>query len=223
MKLKHVERYMESLKTAGLSDSTLANHASTIRAIADKIGKGDMIAKTNAEAFGFCRDLADRRQPIPVNRSQVAEVEKKLVAQGRTWAALGYRMTQEFGLRRQEALVSNRTIERDGKTHLVVDGAKGGRPRTVEVKTTEQRELLNQVREYIAQTGGKSLCPPDKSLASAKQCYSNYIHRAGGLRSENAHSHANRHGWAQASDKSSRELAQDLGHNRAEVVKHYRD
>jgi len=222
MKLKHCERFMETLKQNGLLDSTLANYATTLRAIADKIGKGDMIAKTNAEAFGFSRDLEDRRNPVKVDRDLVAKVEQTLVDKGHGWAGLAYQMTQQFGLRRQEALLSNQTIERDGKTYLVVKGAKGGRPREVEVKTAEQRATLERVQEHIKNSGGQSLCPTDKTLKQAKSCYSNHVNRAGGLRSQNAHSHANRHGWAQDSNKSDRELAQDLGHNRAEVVKHYK-
>jgi len=222
MKLKHVQRYMETLKQAGLNASTLSNHASTIRAIADKIGKGDMIAKTNAKAFGFSRTLEARRQPVNVNRDLTARVEQSLNQKGHTWAGLAYKMTKEFGLRRQEALLSNKTIERDGKEYLEVKGAKGGKPRQLEVKTPEQREALRQVREHISRTGGKSLCPPEKSLEQTKQCYSNHVNRAGGLRAENAHSHANRHAWAQASDKSDIETAIDLGHGRPEIVKCYK-
>jgi len=131
-------------------------------------------------------------------------------------------MTKEFGLRRQEALLSNKTIERDGKEYLVVKGAKGGRPRQIEVKTAEQRDALNQVRKHIAETGGKSLVPPEKNLKQAKQCYSNHVNRSGGKREENAHSHANRHAWVQDSDKSDKEIAIDIGHGRPDVVKYYR-
>jgi len=222
MKLKHCERFMDKMKEADLSESRLEAYASTLRKIATSIGKGDMIAEKNQEAFGIGRSLDDRRNPVEVDRDLVARVEQTLVDKGHSWAGLAYQMTQQFGLRRQEALLSNQTVERDGKTYLVVKGAKGGRARQVEVKTAEQRATLERVQEHIKTTGGQSLCPPEKNLEQAKQCYSNHINRAGGLRVDNGHSHANRHGWAQDSNKSDRELAQDLGHNRAEVVKHYK-
>lgn len=224
MKLKHVERYMELQVTRGLSESTLANYASTLRAIAKKVGKGDMVAKSNAEAFGFSRDLGARRHPIMVDREKVSEVEKLLTEKGHEWAGLAYRMTQEFGLRRQEALLSNCIIVREGKTFLIVKGAKGGRAREIEVKNQSQRNVLEKVQGHIAAAGGNSLCPSSMNLKQAKQCYSNHVNRAGGKKVTNSHSHANRHGWAQlekTAGASDCDLSKDLGHGRPEVVKHY--
>jgi len=228
--LKIVQKYMQSLKDQGLGNSALSNHASTIRIIAARVGKPDMIPKSNKQAFGFCRSLDQRMQPIVRNdaeRDAAARFSEKIVAYGRTettWAALAYRMTQEFGLRRQEALRSSQIIERDGRQYLKVEGAKGGRPRQVEITTDVQRKLITEVHAHIKENHGKSLMPKDLNQKQAVQNYSNIVHRAGGTKREKLHSHANRHQDLQDQAKAGatpRERALRSGHNREEVDGHY--
>jgi len=230
VKLKHVMRYMDELKERGLSESTLANYASTIRQVCEKVGKADMIPRTNEAAFGFTRTVEDRMQPVVRSETERAAAEKfaeRIEAYGRndtSWCALAYRMTQEFGLRRQEALKSNQVIERDGKQYLVVEGAKGGRPRQVELVRASQREIISQVQGHISRTGGKSLMPPLMTQAQAKQFYSNVVNRAGGTKDAKLNSQANRHQDMQDAKRSgatAAEIAERSGHGREDVQGHY--
>jgi len=230
MKLKHVERFMESLADRGLSESTRANYASTLRMIADRIGKGDMIAKSNEKAFGFARTATDRYQPVVRSADERLAAEKftqRIENHGRTdtrWVALGYRMSQEFGLRRKEAVKSTQVVERDGRQYLVVEGAKGGRPRQVEITTDVQKHLLTEVRQHLKETGGKSLMPPDLTQKQALQQYSNVVSRAGGTKDVKLHTHANRHQNLQdqaAAGATAKEIADRSGHGREEVAGHY--
>jgi len=230
MKLKHVQRYISHLQEKGLGNSALANHASTLRIIANKIEKGDMIPKSNQQAFGFCRSQADRMQPIvrtDAQRDAAARFSEKIEAYGRTdtrWCSLAYRMTQEFGLRRLEALKSCQVVVRNGQEYLKVEGAKGGRPREVLITTTAQRNLLAEVRAHIAENGGKSLMPKELSQKQAVQQYSNNVHRAGGTKCEKLNSHANRHQDLQdqkAAGATDKEIAERSGHGREEAAGHY--
>lgn len=227
MKLKHCEKFMNELKEKELSLSTMANYATVLREIASRIGKGDMIARTNQEAFGFTRELDDRRQPVQADLDKAAQVTEALrEAPGREWAALGREMADAFGLRRQEALRNCQTIERDGKTWLEVkDGTKGGKPRLVEVQTSSQRDVLARVQAHIATTGGKSLIPAEMGLKQGLQNFSNWVSRGGGTKSNNAHTHALRHEWVQqrtGEGMADKDLTQQIGHGRTEILASYR-
>jgi len=228
--LKVVQKYMQHLKDKGLGNSALSNHASTVRIIAARVGKPDMIPRSNKQAFGFSRTKVERMQPIVRNdaeRDAAAKFSEKIVAYGRTettWAGLAYRMTQEFGLRRLEALRSNQIIERDGRQYLKVEGAKGGKPRQVEITTDAQRKLLTEVHAHIKENRGKSLMPKDLNQKQAVQIYSNIVHRAGGTKCEKLHSHANRHQDLQdqkAVGATDKEIADRSGHGREKISGHY--
>ena len=228
MKLKHAVKYIESLKERGLSDSSLANHATTLRIVADKIGKGSMIDKNNEAAFGFSnRPGAERFNPVATDREKVEQVRQTLEEKGHGWAALGYEMSKEFGLRRAESLKSNLTVEREGKTYLVVELSKGNKYREVEVRTPSQMDVLDRVQAHLAGKRERSLIPDAKSLKQGLQCYSNHVSRAEGTKATKAHSHANRHAHVQdmrADGASSKEIDRETGHGEGRGIwKHYSD
>ena len=226
MKLKHCERYMDSLEQRGLGESARANHASTLRMVADAIGKGDMIPASNKEAFGFENRAGTARfNPVDVDREAVQKVTENLQSKGYAGDALAYEMTQAFGLRRAEALKSNQTVEIDGKTYLVVEFAKGAKERGVPVETAYQKDVLSRVQAHVAEKAERSLVPDNQTWKQGLQNYSNHVHRAGGTKADNCHSHANRHGWIQdlrAAGVSIPEIDKVTGHNPGRgIYRHY--
>lgn len=221
MKTKHVERFFESLKVKGLSDSTMSGYATAMREIAHAIGKDNIVPKHNIN-IGIER--SDRYQPKVANLDKMAEVRNQLYEKNK-WEALASDMSKAFGLRREEALLSNQVVEKEGKEFLVIKGAKGGRPRDVEIERADQKELIQKVQEYIKDHGQQSLIPSDLSLKQGLKKLSNDLHRSGATKENNANLHLFRHADAQQKGRDGKtdlEIAEHLGHGREAVVKHYK-
>ena len=214
MKLKHVNGFMQEKMEDNLSTGTLSNYASTLRQMAEKMGKGDMIPSKNQEAFGFCRTEAEKMNPQVADREKINQVTEKLrEMKDGEWRALAYEMQGAFGLRRKESALS---VElKDGK--LQVKGAKGGKPRELEATTAAQKDVYGRVKAYIADHKQKSLVPSNLTLKQGVNRLSSSVNRAGGTKANCANPHINRHAFAQdmkSEGKSGREISNTLGHNR---------
>lgn len=223
LKTKHVERFFESLLTKERTPSTLSGYATAMRTIAGAIGKPNIVPRSNTE-LGFDRSCHDRYRPKQGALEKMLEVRSKLYAKAE-WQGLAYDMAREFSLREKESLLSNQIAVRAGREYLIVEGAKGGRPRDVPIERDEQRALLDRVKEHIRDTGGKSLIPPSLSLPQALKKQSNDMYRAGGTKENQANGHLWRHVGAQAMSregKSDQDISNVLGHGREGAAKHYK-
>lgn len=219
MKTKHVKNFFSSI--GHLSASTQANYATAMREIVRAIGKANIMPRTNAE-IGI--DRSNRYNPKRGDIEKMAEIRDKLYEKNE-WRGLAFDLQREFGLRIKESLLSHRTHKIDGKVFLIVQGAKGGRPRNLEIRTPGQAALVERVQNYIYQSGGNSLIPPDKTLAQGYKSQVNAIYRAGGTKENLANSHLWRHEKARGMSNeglSDKNIAEHLGHGRESVVRHYR-
>jgi site-specific recombinase XerD len=219
LKTKHVERFFSSI--SNLSPSTRANYATAMRQIASAIGKKNIMPRANAE-IGI--DRSDRYSPKHGNIEKMLEIRNTLYENGE-WRALAFDVQRQFGLRIKESLLSNKTQKIDGKEFLVVEGAKGGRPRNLEIRTPEQAAVVERVQEYIRQSGSSSLIPKEKTLSQGYKSLVNAISRAGGTKENQANSHLWRHEKAREmsdSGSSDKDIAEHLGHGRESVVRHYK-
>jgi len=95
--------------------------------------------------------------------------------------------------------MSTKTIEINGKPHLQVEGAKGGRPRTIEVRTEYQARVVEQAREVSRDLGSKTgrLIPPDISLKQMYDYQRNTLASLGASKEDGTNAHALRHSYAQ--------------------------
>lgn len=221
MKTKHVTSFFDHLKSEGLSASTMGDYATAMRTIAHAIGKDNIVPHSNA-VLGISR--SDRYQPKHGDITKMQEVREAIYGKSE-WQGLAVDMQRVFGLRVKESLLSHATIIRNDREFLVIEGAKGGRPRELEVKTDEQREVLQRVGEHIAANGGKTLIPPHLTLKQALKKQANDFHRSGGTKENGANSHLARHHMAQKMGQegiSDKEIAEYLGHGREGVTKHYK-
>lgn len=227
LKPKHISSYLRTLE--GLSAGRVANHATMLREIARRIGKADIVPP-NAK-IGCVRNSENRTKWADVRFNVVmgAEVRSKMAYQHQ----IAYDMQRLFGLRQKEALLSHRIVTApDGRESLVVEGAKGGRPRQVEVTTEEQRSVLNRNAEWRAQNAGK-LIDQGLKLLPGLQAYKNDLHRAGASRDDGTNSHACRREYIIERCEAIREmpagerkaalevLVESIGHGRSEVISAY--
>ncbi|AJE03597.1 integrase domain-containing protein [Geobacter pickeringii] len=225
-----VESYLHSLHERGLAPSTMSGKLSAVREVAKAVGKANIVARDNS-AYGVSRQGC-RYNPQQANGAKLAEIRATLhtQAEGGDRVALMMRaadaLRQQFGLRAKESLLTSKTIGRDGRTYLVVEGAKGGRPRELEVRTVGQQAAVRLVAGTAERLGNANhrLIPPELALKEAYDAQRNTWRALGGTRENGAHMHAERHAYAQArlgETGDRRTVAEELGHGRESVTAHY--
>lgn len=220
LKTKHIDAFFAKQRELGLSASDIANKATAARTLAEAIGKANIVDRGN-ERYGGLRTVDDRCNPQTAHVENLAAVRAALYQRGE-WLGLAFDMRAAFGLRAKESLLSVRVERVDGRDVLQVNGAKGGRSRSIAI-SDEQRAVVAAVRDYLERTGQRSLCPAEKTLQQAYDCQKNAVSRSGGTKAEGANMHVQRHDFAQvlALTASRQEVAETLGHNRDSVVAHY--
>ena len=233
LKEKHAVALIERWKGEGLSTGTLKNRMGVLRWMYEKVNKTWMLAKRNAD-YG----IENRRYQIDVNKARELTPES-LAGIKSEHVRLSVEMQRAFGLRRKEAM-KVRVAWADRGTYLKLEGSwtKGGRERTVPIRTEAQKVLLGRVR---ALTGNGSLIPPGSKYIEHLKLYENQTAAAGleklhGLR----HAYAQERykditGWAAPAaggpssvhltdeekdrDRDARmEVSRELGHGREQIT-----
>jgi hypothetical protein len=228
IKPAHVSRYFAELRDGGMSPGRMANHATAMRLMCRMIGKPEVMP-TNCE-LGCNRTVANRTKHADVR----LDVEKSAVVRASLSKnnQIAYDMARHFALRQKETLLSHKTVEHEGVAYLVVEGAKGGRPRQVLITTQEQQEVLARNEAYRSMHGGK-LIDENKSLKQGLKQLQNELATAGASRESDANMHTLRREWiierCQAilaapeadHDKMIADLVEQVGHGRSEVLSAY--
>ncbi len=152
LKPKHVERLVERWLAESLSPGTIKNRMSTLRWWAQKTGKENIIARSNA-AYG----IPDRVYVTNVSRAR--ELAVKTIEDIRTESIkISLRLQAAFGLRREESIkIIPKWADRGDRLVLKDSWTKGGRTREIPIGTPEQRQLVDEAK-VVAK--GKSLIPP---------------------------------------------------------------
>src|SRR6202165_237900 len=149
---KHVETLVERWLAEELSPGTIKNRMSALRWLAEKTGKENIIARTNA-AYG----IPDR--VYVTNISKAKELAMDQLQQIRTQCIrISLRLQAAFGLRRAESIkIMPKWADRGDRLVLKDSWTKGGRERDIPVRTLEQRQLVDEAK---ALAKGKSLVAP---------------------------------------------------------------
>ncbi len=206
-----------------------------IRWWAEKIGKTHIVHPSN-EHCGFpSRDHTPKDKAQHLDEDAFLRIKDEYVRRS-------VRLQQAFGLRREES-IKFRPSYADQKTHIQLKGSwtKGGRPREIPITELSQRELLDEVHDFV---GSGSLIPSESLYKHQLVRYDHCVNRAGlrnlhGLR----HGYAQRRyltltGWfppsagglkfseltesQQAIDQEVRlKISRELGHNRIEITRVY--
>ena len=184
LKEKHALALIERWRGEGLSAGTLKNRMGVLRWVYEKVNKSWMLAGRNAD-YG----IENRRYLTGVNKAREVTVES-LERIGSEHVRLSVEMQRRFGMRREEAMkVQVAWADRGAYLKLKGSWTKGGRERTIPIRTEAQRELLDRVR---ALTGNGSLIPASSTYIEHLKLYENQT-RAAGLEKL----HGLRHAYAQ--------------------------
>ncbi|MEM8500685.1 MAG: phage integrase N-terminal domain-containing protein [Pseudomonadota bacterium] len=231
---KHVDALIEKWKSNGVSDGTLKNRMTHIRWWASHINKSGMIPKSNKE-------LGVDRRVYVTNKNKGQPLDGRVEVIRNPMVQMSVRLQAAFGMRREESIKFQPSESDRGDRLYIKKGTKGGKPRSIPIKTVEQRALVDACRKLV---GNNALIPISKDYKYQKKLYENDIAKAGfhklhGLRHHYAQERYEKiTGWKspvqggpkRASlssedkqlDNTARQIiSRELGHERLEVVSVY--
>jgi len=184
LKPKHVWKLIEKWQADGLTDGAIKNRMSHLRWLAAKTANRGLVANDN-DHYGIGRRefVTNESKALHFDLSRIDKIEDKYVR-------LSAELQREFGLRREEAMKLIPAIA-DRGDQLVLTGSwcKGGKERTIPIRTPGQRSVLNQARQHV---GDRSMIPPGRTYVQHMGLYKRSMHQVGLGRT-----HGARHLYAQ--------------------------
>ncbi|HEY8101639.1 MAG TPA: phage integrase N-terminal domain-containing protein [Burkholderiaceae bacterium] len=184
IKPKHIEAFIAQGQESELTSGTLKNRLSHLRWMAEKIGKQNIVARTN-DAYG----IADR--VYVTNTSKARELTNEQLSKVTDrYCAMSLQLQAAFGLRREESLkIQPDYADRGDHLTLKDSWCKGGKARDIPMTTDAQRQLINEAK---ALANGGSLIQKELSYKEQLRVFRSQCDAAG---IHNVHGH--RHGYAQ--------------------------
>ncbi|MEN8130270.1 MAG: phage integrase N-terminal domain-containing protein [Pseudomonadota bacterium] len=185
LKQKHVDALVKGWLRQELAVGTIKNRMAVLRWWAEKAHRRSVVAGSNAY-YG----IPDRQ--FVTNTSKAKEVgTQDLERISDPYVRMSLELQQAFGLCREEAIKFTPSFA-DCGDHITLKASwtKGGRARDVPVRTNEQRELLNRVRQFV---GTGSLIPSHRNYIQQLRVYERQTANAGLSKL-----HGLRHTYAQA-------------------------
>jgi site-specific recombinase XerC len=182
---KHVDALLSRWHREGIATGTIKNRLSALRWWAEKIGKENVVARSN-RAYGIGNRV------LVTNQSKAKTLDADCLARVTdAWAAMSLRLQEAFGLRREESIKVRPAWADMGDTLRLKDSwTKGGRYREIPITTAGQRAALDAAKA-LARWG--SLIPAqmryvDQLNRFKAQCEKAGISNVHGLRHQYAQS-----------------------------------
>ena len=152
LKPKHVEKLVERWLAEELSPGTIKNRMSALRWWAEKVGKQNVVARTNA-AYG----IPDRVYVTNASKAKALDCDQ-LARIRDPYVQMSLRLQAAFGLRREESIkFAPKWADRGDRLVLKDSWCKGGRQREIPIQTLKQRRLVDEAK---ALAKSKSLVSP---------------------------------------------------------------
>lgn len=185
LKAKHVDALVKLWTASGIGAGTMKNRMAVLRWWAEKVGLKHVVARSN-DHYGI-----PNRQFV-TNVSKAADLPAaKLARVADEYVRMSLELQLAFGLRREEA-IKFRPVYADRGDHIQLKDTwtKGGKARTVPVRTAEQRDVLDRARRLA---GNGSLIPDARRYIDQRRVYERHTANAGLSKM-----HGLRHAYAQA-------------------------
>ena len=184
LKPKHVEALVGHWLESEVATGTIKNRMAAFRWWARKVNRQNVVARSN-DHYGIPNRIfvTGSSKAKSVSAAQLEKVRDQHVR-------MSLELQQVFGFRREEAIKFMPSYADQGD-HLVLKPSwtKGGKARTLPIRTVEQRELLNRVYKLV---GKGSLIPSSRNYVQQLRVYEGHTLRAGLSRM-----HGLRHAYAQ--------------------------
>ena len=227
LKAKHVTEVVKCWKLEDEGHRGIEEKLSHFRWLVRKIGKANLIPRTNEE-LGIAPGPRKTRAGKTVSEERLAGISGR-ISDPRVRAAI--LLGRYLGLRFKEAMLLRPWRDWQGNRVWVKRGTKGGRPRYVFVHNPRQREALMTARFLTKRDG--SLVPPEAPTFEKwrQQCY-RALRAAGMGQASNTLYHDLRRTYAAermkyllargvSRQEAARLVARELGHGRTEVLGWY--
>ena len=233
LKPKHVDTLVKHWLEQDLSTGTIKNRMAVLRWWAQKVDKQNVVARSN-DYYGI-----PNRQFV-TNASKAKELNSAdLENISDPYVRLSLELQQAFGLRREEAIkFQPGYADQEDHVRLKASWTKGGKSRTIPVRTDTQRKLLDRIRKHV---GNGSLIPANRSYIQQLRVYERLTANAGlsrmhGLRHDYAQKrYEELTGWLPPAaggptskqlslaqkvrdDQARQIISQELGHVRAQIL-----
>ena len=170
LKTKHIRAVVAYWQQQGLSRGTLKNRTAALRHLAEKINKPTIVPSNKELHIGA-------RCYTPKENKAIFDPNFKRIRN--PYILISLQLERVFGLRREEAL-KIKPHEADNGDYLKLQPSwcKGGRSRTIPIRTEEQRYWLEQAKQ-LAGHSSCSLIPVDKTYIQHRYVYDKQASRAG--------------------------------------------
>lgn len=200
---KHVEALMNHWFEKGISAGTLHTRLSMISVLCNWLGKRNVVH----EITHYLPEHAVRRKNVCTKSkawqdngvNPVDVIHKALELDERMAIILALMFA--FGLRVKEAIELRpaNALRDDGQALEIFAGTKGGRPRTVDVKTEPQRDILAWALRVAASRNNKRIRWSDCTFKQAQNRFYHYMryHLKITRRDCGLTAHGLRHGYSQ--------------------------
>lgn len=170
LKQKHILAIVKHWQANNLAIPTIKNRTSALRYLCRKINKPNIVP-TNKEL-----QIGNRQYTPKFNRAIFNPDFSKIT---NSYIRVSLELQRVFGLRREEALkIKPHIADKGDKLELLPTWCKGGRGRSVPIRTDEQRFWLERAKE-IAGKFGSSLIPQDKNYIQHRWVYEKQVQMAG--------------------------------------------
>lgn len=167
LKQKHIKALVQSWKDRGLSIGTIKNKMSDLRWLSRKIDNPRIVERDN-KAYGIDNRKYVRNDINIAKKLENADLNKITDKN----VQLSLRLQSAFGLRREEAIKFQvGYADKGDKIELKDSWCKGGRAREIPVRTDEQRQLLDEIKQHCKENSQKSLIPSDQSYKQQLKSY----------------------------------------------------
>lgn len=180
MKPKHIDALVRGWLGEGLSAGTIKNRMAHLRWVAEKIGKQNIVARSND-----CYGIADRIYVTNISKArELKEIQLDKIVDPYTRISLKFQAA--FGLRREESLkLRPGQADQGDRLSLKASWCKGRKARDIPILTLEQRQLLDEAKVFAK---GGSLIPFDLSYKEHLRTFRTECER-GGIHKVHGHRH----------------------------------
>ncbi len=185
LKPKHVWFLVDSWKADEITTGTMKNRLSQLRWLLGKLNKFDMMPSNDQLGIEKRQYVTNKDKSRELTVEDLRRIKSPLMQHS-------LKAQRLFGLRVEESLKIQPFIA-DQETKLFIKGswAKGGRDRTIPIRTTEQRAWLDEAKALVKNKQA-SLIPIDVNYKTYRERFNKACQRAG-----INHCHGHRHLYAQ--------------------------
>ena len=184
LKPKHVEGLVRHWLEKEVAAGTIKNRMAAVRWWARKVNRQNVVARSN-DHYGIPNRIfvTGSSRAKSVSATQLEKVRDIHVR-------MSLELQQAFGLRREESIKFIPAYA-DRRDHLTLKSSwtKGGKARTIPIRTPEQREVLDRAHKLA---GKGSLIPGSRNYKQQVRIYDGHTLRAGLSKM-----HGLRHAYAQ--------------------------